>query len=210
MEQRAYFYSDQLLAETSVSSCVANQQGYYDVVLAQTWFHPQGGGQPADRGYIHGLEVLQVRQTQHEVIHVLAQAVPLQVVQIEVLAAPRQLHSRLHTAGHLLANVLEAHGWRAVKAHHWPGEAKVVFESAGASSLPEAKHLSAELTSLIQADLPRQILNLQGSRAIAYGDTVARPCGGTHVSRSAEIGLVDISKIKFKQQQLSISYALQE
>ena len=43
--------------------------GGSDVVLSKTYFYPEGGGQPADRGTVGGLDVLDVRETDGEVVH---------------------------------------------------------------------------------------------------------------------------------------------
>ena len=48
--------------------------GGSDVVLSETYFYPEGGGQPADRGTIDGVEVLDVRTRDGEVVHVLDSA----------------------------------------------------------------------------------------------------------------------------------------
>ena len=49
-------------------------QGQPAVVLDRTAFYPEGGGQPADRGTLNQIEVLdvQIRESDGEVIHTLA------------------------------------------------------------------------------------------------------------------------------------------
>lgn len=56
------------------------------------------------------------------VLHIVEQPLPLGEVKIRIDASARQLHARLHSAGHLLGLAGEQLGWRPVKAHHWHGE----------------------------------------------------------------------------------------
>ena len=51
-----------------VRSCAQGRKGW-DVILDQTAFYPEGGGQPADRGALGGAKVLDVQLSQGEVVH---------------------------------------------------------------------------------------------------------------------------------------------
>ena len=76
-----------------------------DVVLGETYFYPEGGGQPADRGTIAGVEVTDVRASDGRVVHELAEDPSLGPGD-EVAAAVdpefRRYCMRAHTASHLL------------------------------------------------------------------------------------------------------------
>ena len=43
-------------------------------VLDRTAFHPEGGGQPGDRGWLARVEVIDVQEVHGEILHVLASA----------------------------------------------------------------------------------------------------------------------------------------
>lgn len=45
-----------------------------NLVLDHTYFYPEGGGQPADRGTIAGIPVLDVQKLDGEIVHVLDDA----------------------------------------------------------------------------------------------------------------------------------------
>jgi alanyl-tRNA synthetase len=208
MTERLYLTSDDLSMHGQVVRCSMGEGGTFDVVLAATLFHPQGGGQPSDQGTIAGANVVRVSQAGDHVIHSCDRAVPLGGAQIEVSSNTRSLHARLHSAGHLIGFCGEQFGWRAVKGHHWPGEARVVFEpDTNARDLTEdfiERHVNANVAAV----LSRHTQMEAGKRSIGFGDLSAYSCGGTHVASTAEIGEIIVSKVKEKKGQLWVYYDL--
>ena len=112
----------------------------------ETLFHPQGGGQKADRGTIGGRAVTHVAHADGgEVNHYLDSTDGLSVgdaVEIAVDAEWRQLNARWHTAGHLIAAVVEKlfPTLQGVAGHHWPGEGRVEFAPG---DVPAAEEVAA-------------------------------------------------------------------
>lgn len=76
-----------------------------DVTLAETYFYPEGGGQPADRGSIDGIELETVREREGTVVHTLASAPSVAVgetVACTIDDAFRTYCMRAHTASHVV------------------------------------------------------------------------------------------------------------
>jgi len=205
MTERLYFSSDETEATARVTRCV-EENGQWVAILDRTLFHPQGGGQPGDTGWIGASRVLQTLQDGDEIRHLIDAPVATGDAVIRVDAERRQLHSRLHSAGHLIGYVVQTWGLRPVKAHHWPGESKVSFQTEPGVALPDADALAASLAELIAADMPRVAELNGGVRTIGFGPLPAFPCGGTHVARLSAIGAVRITAVKEKKGQVTVSY----
>jgi alanyl-tRNA synthetase len=73
------------------------------VVLSETYFYPEGGGQPADRGRIDGIEVVDVQSRDGQVVHVLDGELDAgATVHASIDPAFRRYCRRAHTASHAL------------------------------------------------------------------------------------------------------------
>ena len=72
MKTRRLFYEDVYIREFEaiVLFCEERQEGYY-IILNETAFYPEGGGQPADKGTIEGEEVLDVQYVDGEICHIM-------------------------------------------------------------------------------------------------------------------------------------------
>ena len=210
MTEALYLASDDLECTARVLSCRKTQEGLWAVVCDRTVFHPQGGGQPSDIGRMNNVGVRKVIHTPDAIIH-LCEA-PLEgEVSMAVDGKTRRLHSRLHSAGHIIGFVGDEYGWHATKGNHFPGESRVVFEPQNPEAIQftEAEVLQSEVNALISKKLERRITGIDGLRYVTWGDLRAYPCGGTHVANTEEIGKVTISKIKMKKGQISVSYSLE-
>ncbi|KAH8906133.1 putative alanyl-tRNA synthetase [Coniochaeta sp. PMI_546] len=149
------------------------------VATKETIFHPQGGGQPSDRGTITAednpdlqLDVNLVRKLPNgRILHAGCRAgtcsatsetaAPLfqesQSVILKIDNATRNYHSRLHTAGHLasiavrkLEGVIGA--VTELKANHAPGSAWVEFGGSIAGEHKDA--IQAKVDELVASDVP--------------------------------------------------------
>lgn len=208
MEKNLYLYGI-TEHEVEVLSCEQLANENFKVVLNQTPFHPQGGGQPSDVGTIAESEVIHVAFENGNIIHECKQAIPLGHVSAKVNQQQRHLHSRLHSAGHLIGHIVEAYGWQPTKAQHWPSDAKVQFIATENNEEIDSLHLKHLLKQAIEADRPAKItINNTGFREIAFGHFNAYPCGGTHVQSLVEIGEIEIQKIEIKKGKLTIRYGL--
>ncbi|MGK9172536.1 alanyl-tRNA editing protein [Yokenella regensburgei] len=206
MTQRDYYTCDETDGEANVLRCVSAEDGGFNVELDATLFHPQGGGQPADKGWINEVAVLGVFNEGDSVWHRTSAPIEPGRVSVRVDRELRRLHSRWHSAGHLIGYAGEMHQLQPVKAHHWPGEGRITF--TGASALPDGAALEALITGWVAENLPLNVAFVDGKRQVRFGELPAYGCGGTHMPATGEIGLITLTTIKLKKGQLIVSYSV--
>ena len=202
------FERDPLLRRLETEVVAAGEEhGRPFVVLADTLFYPEGGGQPADRGTVGGIAVADVRKTGDDIRHVLAGPAPSDRVTLEIDWARRFDHMQQHTGQHLLTAVAQQRfGWHTTAFHlgervsdielATPGirpEQLTGLEEAVAAEVRAARPVTSRRVSPEEyAQLPVRTRGLPeghaGSiRLVAIEGLDLNTCGGTHLSSTAEI-----------------------
>ncbi|AXE33919.1 alanyl-tRNA editing protein [Chromobacterium phragmitis] len=204
MQQRLYYLSDETECDSAIVSS-GEQDGRFFAILAATLFHPQGGGQLADGGWIDDCKVLSVESLGEAILHVTERLLPPGPVRLRVDADKRALHSRLHSAGHLIGTVGIDLGLRPDKAQHWPEASRVVFRMEETAP-PEAGEWEDKVNHIVAQNLPRQCGIQDGARMVGFGRLPAFPCGGTHVRSLADIGRIRILSVKTKKDTVTVNY----
>jgi len=201
MTELMYFTSDALVSSAQVLECAAMERGFV-VVLDRTLFHPQGGGQRADAGTIGHAAVQHVVAKDGVVEHRVDKRLPPGRVDMSIDPDRRAESSRLHSAGHLVGNALQALGARPTRAHHWPQEAKVWFGGPISGDPAEfLGRLQDLVDGYVAADLDRVIAFDSTRRTVKFGKLQEFSCGGTHVLRTGQIGrcrLIGIAASKMR------------
>lgn len=207
MTLRLFFHSDDLKANVEVLECTP-QENEFAVVLRATLFHPQGGGQPFDTGWIGESQVLRVVQDPDRIIHFVDQPIKPGMTQIRIDEQRRRFNSRMHSAGHLIGHFVQALGWMPVKAHHWPGEGRVQFKPLESAKEMDAEMIQHGIEQWVAHDLPRLTSMREGAREIGFGELPAYGCGGTHVRSLKDLGTVTIASLSLKKGMLSVHYSV--
>ena len=189
------------------------------VELDRTVFYPMGGGQPGDTGRIGGFRVLDTRKGDalESIFHLMEPGCSLQPgdrVDIALDWERRHRHMRLHTALHLLGAVVAAPvtGGRigADKAHlDFDIEMeRLVREDieARVNDLVKAAHETharwvsdAELDARPELVKTMSVAPPRGEgrvRILEIPGVDLQACGGTHVKNTAEIGAVQVARIR--------------
>ena len=210
MTRKLYWEGGITESEVEVLYCEKLADGEYSVRLNATPFHPQGGGQPADVGWIDEAEVFAVEVVDGNIIHYTHQEVGSGSAFARVNVDQRQRHSKLHSAGHLIGHALEAFDWRPVKAHHWPGEARVTFKPAGDAQAVDVETVQNLCEDLIARNLPCKVkVDEKQFRQVGFGELKSYGCGGTHVVETADLQGLQILSAHLKKGQLIVQYDIQ-
>lgn len=105
---RLLYYEDAYLKEAKAKVLEVKDNA---LLLDQTIFYPTGGGQPHDRGWINGVEVLDVYKDEEgnvwHVVKELEKFKPGDEVELKLDWEYRYKLMRIHSALHLLENVLD-------------------------------------------------------------------------------------------------------
>jgi alanyl-tRNA synthetase len=235
MTQRLY-YEDPY--RTQFSAQVVERLTWNDqpaVVLDRTAFYPTGGGQPADRGTLNSVEVLDVvtREADEAVVHVLAET-PMATgdeVTGQLDWARRFDHMQQHTGQHVLTAAFERVLDAATVGFHLGSESSTIdlavadldFEDiAPAESLANQiiwEDHPIEVKVVAQEDLPslplRNPPTVEGPiRLVAISPLPEEsgtpfdltPCGGTHVARTGELGLLKIIDLEHRGDETRVTF----
>ncbi|MGE4616862.1 MAG: alanyl-tRNA editing protein [Gammaproteobacteria bacterium] len=195
------------------------------IVLDQTVFYPEGGGQPGDRGSIilgddSAITIVDTHKNQAgTLLHIPAAGQSMPAVNDRVTASIdwdyRYKHMRTHTCLHLLCALIpyDVTGGSISQA-----KGRLDFDM---SDPLDKKAVQQALSQLIaddrsvgyrwitdeemenNMDLVRTMsvkppMGQDRVRLVEIGDVDLQPCGGTHVARTGEIGEVRIGKVEKK------------
>ena len=183
------------------------------VVLDQTAFYPEAGGQLGDRGQLGGAAVIDTQETDDGAIVHLIQGEPPAVgarVTGELDWARRRQHMAQHTAQHLLSGALLDRA-QAPTVSARLGESALTIDVAR-DRIPDAEVAGAEdlANDVIDDDVairawfpsPDELASIKlrrdpkvtsDIRVVAIGDFDLSPCGGTHCTRTSQLGAVRVT-----------------
>lgn len=192
-----------------------------DLVLDQTLFFPEEGGQSPDRGEIDGIRVADVQIRGGEIHHVLdVKDLNAKEIQSEVLFRPGQtIHGRIdwhhrfsnmqqHSGEHLFSGVVHArYGFENIGFHL--GNDGVTVDFDGAIPKADLPGIELQVNRAIWENIPSEVrmtrpeertdlvyrskLDLPGEvRIVSFPGVDSCACCAPHVARTGEIGLVKI------------------
>lgn len=212
-EMNELFYRDEYAREfdAEVISCQKGKKGH-EVVLSDTAFYPEGGGQPADRGTLGQVNVLDVKRRNGEILHITDAPLEPGMTVHGVLDWERRFdHMQQHSGEHILSGVVHAQfGYDNVGFHM--NDEVVTVDFNGPITWEEAMELEDKVNAYIWTDAEsrelypseeelkamdyRSKIELKGKvRLVEYPGADLCACCGTHVAHTGEIGLMKILSV---------------
>lgn len=212
MATRRLYFDDSFLREfdARVLSCEPegrNGAPAWAVVLDSTGLYPTSGGQPHDLGKLGDANVLDVRDEDEEIIHITDRELEPGAIHGCIDWGRRMDHMQQHTGQHLLSAMFQERFGRPTVSFHLGAEICTIdlHGPEPTEEILEGAEHAANL--IIQEDRPinvrygtaedlaelgvRKEVEREGIlRAIEIEGADLQPCGGTHVHRTSQIGIV--------------------
>ena len=199
-----------------VESCVQGKKGY-DIILNQTAFYPEGGGQPYDTGTLGGVRVLEVHNRDGRVVHTCDG--PLEAgsaVSGEIDWERRFDLMQQHSGEHIVSGMAHAK-WGCDNVGFHLGSDVVTIDLNVLLTPEQLQELEADANRYLWEDHPIEIAypspqeletidyrskkELTGQvRIVTFPGADCCACCGTHVRSSGQVGLVKLlSMEKFRE-----------
>ncbi len=243
MTERLYYqdsYSKRFSAHLSER---ITWEGRPALVLDRTAFYPESGGQPADRGSLEGIKVLDVvvRESDNVIVHLLADDWPDDrsaagvAVEGEIDWPRRFDHMQQHTGQHILSAAFEQLLDADTVGFHLGAESSTVDVDVARLEPSDMEAVEALANRVVWADCPVSVRIVSPNELAAYalrrppvvegdvrlveiaapslspsasaGETFdVNPCGGTHVARTGEIGLIKVVRLEYRGDETRVEF----
>lgn len=180
------------------------------VVLDQTCFYPESGGQPWDTGKLNGIHVIQVIEDGDTILHVLEGELEDNAVTGQIDWERRFDHMQQHAGQHVLSQAFYKVVQGETLSFHLGEESSTVEIGIRQISPEQLLEIEDESNRIVLENLPI-ISSLVGEneaeklplrkpptksgtlRIIEVKDFDFSACGGTHPRSTGEIGLIKIT-----------------
>lgn len=204
------YYEDALLREfTGVVVDCREEKGQWVVVLDRTAFYPEGGGQPADHGLLDGVNVVDVREKNGEVLHMCDGKVQIgESVSGRIDWSRRFDFMQQHSGEHIVSGILcEKFGCDNVGFHIGHELVTIDFNAelstADVAFVEKAanQYIWEDHTLRIDWPSPTQLEALEYRskkalsgpvRIVSWPGADCCACCGTHVRSSGQVGIVKL------------------
>ena len=184
----------------------------FHVTLDKTYFYPEGGGQPADKGWIEGIEVNYVHKENERVIHVLKkEPEKKKELTCKIDWARRFDFMQQHTGQHLLSAVFKNQfNLNTVGFNLSVDSLRIDLDNQiGKKEINKVEELvndyiykDIKVETLYPNDDQLEKFNLrkeptvdENIRVIKIGEIDFSPCGGTHLNSTGELGIIKIINV---------------
>ena len=196
--------------------CREEKNGYR-IILDESAFYPEGGGQPSDTGYLDEVKVLEVHEKNEELLHYTSEPLEVGTVVKGRINWERRFDlMQQHSGEHIVSGLIrEAFGYDNVGFHM--GSDVITIDFNGMITAEQMEEIEAKANKKIWENVKVEItyptpeeLNelpyrskkeLSGKvRIVRFTGADLCACCGTHVTYTGEIGMVKLlSVVKFRE-----------
>lgn len=217
-ETRRLYYEDVYKKEftATVVECREQKKGYA-VILDESAFYPEGGGQPSDVGTLGDAKVTEVHEKDGELLHYTDKALEVGAkVEGKIDWARRFDLMQQHSGEHMVSGLIhEAYGYDNVGFHM--GSDTITIDLNGPLDEAQLAEIERKTNQKIWEDTQIKIIyptaeelekidyrskkELTGQvRIVEFPGVDICACCGTHVTHTGEIGMVKLLSVeKFRE-----------
>ena len=217
-ETRRLYYEDVYKKEftAKVLECREAKKGF-QLLLDESAFYPEGGGQPSDTGFLNDVKVTEVHEKEGELLHYTEEAIqPGTEVRGKIDWARRFDLMQQHSGEHMVSGLVhEKYGYDNVGFHM--GSDVITIDFSGILSEEQMAEIEEQVNLKIWEDTPVEIFypsreeldtldyrskkELTGQvRIVRFPGADTCACCGTHVTHTGEIGMVKLlSVVRFRE-----------
>src|SRR5574341_51516 len=230
MTERLYYHDSYTTRFSASITDRLEVEGRPAILLDRTYFYPTGGGQPNDLGTLGEAKVVDViaRPEDHAILHAVDGDVGGGTVEGVVDWTRRFDHMQAHTGQHILTRAfMEAAGANTISFHLSPDSVTIDLnraeippdtlekvEDLANRIVQENRAVTARIISMEEAgklDILRmrkvpEALATDGLRVVEVDSFDLTACGGTHVARAGEIGMIKIIEVERRRQESRVEF----
>ena len=209
-ETRKLYYEDVYKKEftAKVLECRECEKGF-EIILDQSAFYPEGGGQPCDLGTLNGIAVLDVQEKDREIVHYTKEAVEAGSEVIGKIDWDRRFDlMQQHSGEHIVSGLVhEAYGYDNVGFHL--NDELCTLDLSGPLTKEELREVENAANEAVFANVPVQIsypskeklktldyrskIEIDGQvRIVTIPGYDVCACCAPHVYFTGEIGLIKL------------------
>lgn len=213
-ETRRLYYEDVYIKTfpAQVKECRQGENGY-EILLDQSAFYPEGGGQPCDIGMLGEVQVKDVQEKDGELIHYTETPLePGTELMGEIDWERRFDLMQQHSGEHMVSGIVhERYGYDNVGFHM--SSDVITIDFSGVLDKKQLEEIEAETNRKIWENTPVEIFypekeeleqlpyrskkELTGKiRLVRFPGTDLCACCGTHVTHTGEIGMVKLLTVE--------------
>lgn len=216
MKKLFYIDTHMLDFSATVLECTADEKGRgIWLVLDQTAFFPEEGGQAADKGMLNNLEVIDVQIKKDIIYHLIPSTnfiTPGSVITGHVDWEQRFDFMQQHSGEHIISGLLHRHfGFKNVGFHL--GAAEVTLDFDQSISMEMLREIEKEANEIVWKNIPvhatfptkdalsqlnyRSKIEIEGDvRIVEIPGVDTCACCAPHVDKTGEIGMIKITNVQ--------------
>lgn len=207
-------YADR--ADTAVVSCEPYGEGKFAVILKDTVFFPEGGGQPGDTGYIGKIRVIDTQESGDDVLHITEEPVAVGEKVSAVIDFERRLRlMQDHGGEHIVSGIVNRkYGLNNVGFHMGSEDITIDYDGFLDREALRAVELEANLAvtknmrivATFPSDEELATFHYRSKKALTGRIRIVTvegfdicACCAPHLSHTGEIGIIKIlDSVKYK------------